>query len=174
MSPHTHEYVHGRTESESTRLHDQAQMLAELLHHDTRYAAGSTVPEAGCGVGAQTAILARNSPGAAITSVDNISGASIRQARERIAGVRFCQADVMNLPFADGCFDHAFVCFVLEHPTNPFRALCAMQRWLKPGGIITAIERGITDPRTSIRRALRRCRPSGARSTSRQRWAATA
>jgi trans-aconitate methyltransferase len=45
-------------------------MLAELLHHDTLYAAGSTVLEAGCGVGTQTVILARNNPRSRITSID--------------------------------------------------------------------------------------------------------
>jgi tRNA A58 N-methylase Trm61 len=44
--------------------------LVELLHSDTSYPAGSRVLEAGCGVGAQTVTLARNSPGALITSVD--------------------------------------------------------------------------------------------------------
>ena len=30
-------------------------------------------------------------------------------------GVQFEQADCARLPHADGCFDHVFVCFVLEH-----------------------------------------------------------
>ena len=58
----THDYVHGYSNREGARLLDQASTLAELLHGDTRYPAGSSVLEAGCGVGAQTVILARNSP----------------------------------------------------------------------------------------------------------------
>ena len=53
-------YVHGYSARESERLADQAQTLTELLHHDTHYPAGSRVLEAGCGIGAQTVILARN------------------------------------------------------------------------------------------------------------------
>ena len=47
-------YVHGYDEAEELRLNDQATTLEALLHHDTAYPPGSTVLEAGCGVGAQT------------------------------------------------------------------------------------------------------------------------
>ena len=69
-------YVHGYSAGEETRLHDQATTLTGLLHADTRYPAGSRVLEAGCGVGAQTVILAGHSPGASFTSID-ISAASL-------------------------------------------------------------------------------------------------
>ena len=52
-------YVHGYTVRENVRLVDQATTLADILHSDTIYPAGSNVLEAGCGVGAQTIILAR-------------------------------------------------------------------------------------------------------------------
>ena len=65
----TDAYVHGYDPRESERLHDQAGTLVELLQGDTAYPAGSTVLEAGCGVGAQTVTLAANSPAAAITSI---------------------------------------------------------------------------------------------------------
>ena len=75
-------YVHGYSERENERLSDQAQALTALLHDDTRYPAGSRVLEAGCGIGAQTVILAKNSPDAVITSVD-ISPESVRRAESR-------------------------------------------------------------------------------------------
>ncbi len=81
-----HEYVHGYRNFESERLGDQAQTLEELLHVDTAYPKGESVLEAGCGVGAQTIPLARNSPGAQITSVD-ISEASLQQARTAASGL---------------------------------------------------------------------------------------
>jgi hypothetical protein len=43
----TSDYVHGYSERERQRLHDQSQTLAELLHHDAIYPAGSQVLEAG-------------------------------------------------------------------------------------------------------------------------------
>ena len=54
-------YVHGYDPKENRRLQDQASTLVELLHSDTSYPEGSSVLEAGCGVGAQTVTLAKNS-----------------------------------------------------------------------------------------------------------------
>jgi len=59
---HEKSYVHGYDHREKIRLQDQASTLVELLHSDTSYPAGSLVLEAGCGVGAQTVTLAKNSP----------------------------------------------------------------------------------------------------------------
>ena len=137
-------YVHGYGEAESLRLNDQATTLETLLHHDTAFPAGSTVLEAGSGVGAQTVPLVRGSPGARITCVD-ISAASLAEAevRVRAAGLplpQFRQADLRALPFPDASFDHAFVCFVLEHLPAPEAALAELRRTLRPGGSLTVIE----------------------------------
>jgi SAM-dependent methyltransferase len=137
-------YVHGYSSDESIRLVDQATTLTELLHGDTRYPPGSRVLEAGCGVGAQTVILAGASPGAAFTSID-ISEESMAAARRRVqaAGynnVTFQRADIFDLLFPAAHFDHVFVCFVLEHLPDPAGALAALKRVLKPGGSITVIE----------------------------------
>lgn len=137
-------YVHGYTIKESVRLIDQATTLAEILHSDTVYPAGSNVLEVGCGVGAQTIILARNSPKANFTSVD-LAEESLRAARERVSkegftNVTFHHADIFHLPYQDGSFDHVFLCFVLEHLPNPLEALQYLRRVLKRGGTITVIE----------------------------------
>ena len=137
-------YVHGYSETESERLSDQARTLTGLLHHDTMYPPGSRVLEAGCGIGAQTVILAKNSPGAYITSVD-ISPESVKRAEERIrnegiTNVTFKTGDLFHLPFPTASFDHIFVCFVLEHLADPALALARLRPLLKAGGTITVIE----------------------------------
>ena len=137
-------YVHGYNQRENIRLQDQASTLVELLHADTHYPAGSRVLEAGCGVGAQTVTLAKNSPKAFITSID-ISEASIHQAAENVkaaglTNVTFEQADIFHLSYPPGSFDHIFVCFVLEHLHSPVEALQTLKKYLKPGGTITVIE----------------------------------
>jgi ubiquinone/menaquinone biosynthesis C-methylase UbiE len=144
MGSMTNQYVHGYDPRENIRLQDQASTLVELLHNDTAYPAGSRVLEAGCGVGAQTVTLAKNSPHALITSVD-ISATSLAEAEARVAAaglsnVEFRQADIFNLPFAPDAFDHIFVCFVLEHLARPVEALQTLQTHLRPGGTITVIE----------------------------------
>jgi SAM-dependent methyltransferase len=137
-------YIHGYSERENSRLKDQSRTLSELLHHDTVYPPGARVLEAGCGVGAQTVILARNSPQAQFTSVD-VSAASLEAARAAVAragisNVLFKEADVLHLPFAAAAFDHVFVCFLLEHLNRPLDALRCLGRTLKAGGTLTVIE----------------------------------
>jgi SAM-dependent methyltransferase len=137
-------YVHGYDVRESDRLYDQAGTLMKLLHADISYPAGSRVLEAGCGVGAQTVTLARNSPEARIVSID-VSAASVAQARAKveaagISNVELMQANVFDLHFDPGSFDHVFVCFLLEHLAQPVEALAALQEVLRPGGTITVIE----------------------------------
>ncbi len=138
------EYIHGYDHRENIRLQDQASTLVELLHSDTAYPSGSRVLEAGCGVGAQTVTLARSSPDAMITSID-VSGASLIEAERRVTAegltnVRFERGDIFDLPYGPDSFDHIFVCFVLEHLTNPAAALLALKNRLRPGGTITVIE----------------------------------
>jgi SAM-dependent methyltransferase len=144
MSTSPEKYVHGYSEREIERLIDQAATLSDLLHHDTRYPAGASVLEAGCGVGAQTVTLVRNSPEALFTCID-ISPESLDAAKRRVeatghGNATFRQADIFHLPFPDNHFDHVFLCFVLEHLGNPIDALLALKAKLKRGGSITVIE----------------------------------
>jgi ubiquinone/menaquinone biosynthesis C-methylase UbiE len=108
------------------------------------YSNGSKVLEAGCGVGAQTIILAKNSPRARFTSVD-LSPDSLEKAaglvkNYGISNVEFRMADIYDLPFEDNTFDHVFVCFVLEHLKDPIEALKNIKKVLKKDGTITVIE----------------------------------
>ena len=144
MSKSPQSYVHGRSDRESIRLHDQASGLGLLLHEGTRYPPGSTVLEAGCGVGAQTILLAGNSPQTQFVSIDN-SPESLAKAKERISeagytNVTFLPSDICSLQFPAETFDHVFVCFTLEHITDPLVALDNLRKVLRPGGTITVIE----------------------------------
>lgn len=137
-------YVHGYSPREQERLEDQARTLADLLHHDTAYPAGSRVLEAGCGVGAQALRLARSSPEARIVAMDQ-SPSSVREARRRLrsaggANVAFLAGNVFRMPWREATFDHVFVCFVLEHLRDPAAALQRLRVVLRPGGTLTVIE----------------------------------
>jgi ubiquinone/menaquinone biosynthesis C-methylase UbiE len=137
-------YVHGYDASESERLLAQASSVVDLLHGDTFYQPGSTVLEVGCGTGAQTVSLGRNSPHARFVSFDR-SEASLDRARARVqnaglTNVELRREDLFSLPFAPHSFDHVFVCFVLEHLPNPVEALVVLRHLIKPGGTITVFE----------------------------------
>jgi SAM-dependent methyltransferase len=131
-------YVHGYDDRESERLHDQAGALVELLHGDTSYPAGARVLEVGCGTGAQSVTLSARSPKARFTSID-VSEESLAVARaRRLENVEFRRADLFTM--AHETFDHVFVCFVLEHLSDPVAALARLKTMLRPGGTITVIE----------------------------------
>lgn len=137
-------YVHGYAPRENRRLQDQASTLEQLLHSDTAFPSGARVLEVGCGVGAQTVPLARNSPEALITSID-VNPESVAQAKRRVAvagltNVTLQTADLFNLPFAPGSFDHIFVCFVLEHLPHPTEVVRTLLAFLRPEGTLTVIE----------------------------------
>ena len=138
------DYVHGYSAREHARLTDQATTLTGLLHAGTSYPAGSRVLEAGCGTGAQSAILAARSPQAHFTGIDmskrSLAAAAQRARRSGCGNVTFRHADIFDLPFGPSSFDHVFVCFVLEHLADPAGALAALRTVLKPGGSITVIE----------------------------------
>ncbi len=138
------EYVHGYSNEESQRLSDQANTLNNLLHHDSVFHPPGLVLEAGCGIGAQTVIIAPKNPLCQFTSID-IDVSSLKKAEKRITekqicNVKFQAADVFDLPFASESFNHIFICFILEHLQDPTSALASLNRVLKKGGTITVIE----------------------------------
>lgn len=137
-------YIHGYSVRESSRLNDQADTLDTLLHHDTLFGKNEVILEAGCGVGAQTKIIAPKNPHSRFVSVDispdSIISASKTAEDNNILNVQFKVADIFKLPFDDETFDHVFVCFVLEHLSNPLLALQELKRVLKAKGTITVIE----------------------------------
>jgi ubiquinone/menaquinone biosynthesis C-methylase UbiE len=144
MRLHDAPYVHGYHLHESARLEDQASVLEPLLHGDTRFEPGSRVLEVGCGTGAQTVSLACNSPGAQILAID-ISAASIAEARKRVrqAGIQnitFLVADLLDPRLEQASFDDIFVCFVLEHLSEPRAVLRRLMSLLRPGGSIRVVE----------------------------------
>jgi len=137
-------YVHGYGDREVQRLNEQSLILEELLHSGTSYLPGDRVLEVGCGVGAQTAILARRNPGINLTSID-ISESYVEQARRTINEqgykmVTIKQDDIYNHHLEAGSFDHIFVCFLLEHLGDPPLALEIMKNLLRKGGTLTIIE----------------------------------
>ena len=138
------QYVHGYSTKEADRLNDQANTLDNLLHHDTIFPEGSIILEAGCGVGAQTKIIAKKNQNSKFISIDQ-SEESVQQAERviksmNICNVEFQKADIYNLPYDNEYFDCVFICFVLEHLSDPVKALSELKRVLKKSGLVMIIE----------------------------------
>lgn len=138
------QYIHGYTSQEAQRLYRQAELLAPILHADSNFAPGSKILEAGCGVGAQTKIIATKNPESELTAIDiSSSSLALAKAATKSAGlynVTFLQADLHQLPFADNTFDVVIICFVIEHLAEPRLVLEELKRVLRIGGQLVAME----------------------------------
>lgn len=137
-------YIHGYSEKELKRLQDQANTLDELLHYDSIFPENSKILEAGCGVGSQIKIIAPKNPSCHFTSID-ISETSLEKAKIMIQALNIKNVilqigDIFDLHFEAESFDQIFVCFVLEHLSNPVQALLNLKKVLRKGGTITVIE----------------------------------
>ena len=63
-------YIHGYSQTEAQRLLDQATTVADFIHFDSIWEEGSRILEVGCGVGAQTEIIAKKNPTSTFVSID--------------------------------------------------------------------------------------------------------
>lgn len=137
------------------RNYDVANTIMSLgMHHYwRRFAVARTGLKPGgialdlcCGTGMITADLAEHiGPTGRITGMD-LSGEMLGVARERLnqrglAGrVELIQGDVAELPFPEEHFECVTIGYGLRNVHDPERVLQEIQRVLKPGGLVVAIE----------------------------------
>jgi SAM-dependent methyltransferase len=97
---------------------------------------GQRILDAGCGTGEVAASLRLR--GAQTVCVD-LTRAAVARNRTLHPGVTACQADVLNLPFSDGAFDHCVSIGVLHHTPDCRRGLAELARVTRPGGRIVVL-----------------------------------
>jgi SAM-dependent methyltransferase len=135
-------YLHGFKPEEQQRLIDQAGFLAPLIYPTVDFSGCNKLLEIGSGVGAQTSVLLGLYPELKISSVD-FSEAQLAKAQENLIDhsgrVTFIHQNAENLDL-DEKFDSAFICWALEHMTNPLQVLRQVKKHLVPNAKIHITE----------------------------------
>jgi SAM-dependent methyltransferase len=132
-------YTHGHHESvlRSHRWRTAENSAGYLL---PRLTSGATVLDVGCGPGTITADLATlTAPGrvtALETSEEALGLARAEIERRGIETVDFAVGDVHALDFPGDTFDVVHAHQVLQHVSDPVRALREMRRVTRPGGVV--------------------------------------
>jgi SAM-dependent methyltransferase len=135
-------YLHGFIPEEQQRLLDQADFLASKIYPRIDFTGCTNLLEIGSGVGAQTGILLALWPDLRITCVD-YSEVQIAQARLNLAfagdRVTFACQDACELALEEQ-YDAVFICWALEHVSDPVKVLKSVRKYLLPGAKLWATE----------------------------------
>lgn len=138
-NPPRDRYTHGHHES-VVQSHARRRAEVEAWFLLPNLKPGMRLLDAGCGPGTVTAGLARAVSPGDVVGVDSAPGvlehARAHAADGHVDNVTFVSGDVYALDFADAEFDVVYANQLLQHLTDPVRAISEMRRVLKPGGLI--------------------------------------
>jgi ubiquinone/menaquinone biosynthesis C-methylase UbiE len=104
---------------------------------------GSVTADLGCGLGFDVRRLSKLvGPEGRAIGVDSSTSmlASARSASEGFPGVEFIQADIQNLPFANGFLNSCKIDRTLQHVERPVAVLNEMFRTVCSGGTVVCAE----------------------------------
>jgi len=140
-------YIHGYNEEEFQRLLHQAEFLAPYIFENLDFSATKRILEPGCGVGAQTRILAEISPNAEVIAFDSAES-PILKAKEWLLNqpefsrrIQFLQTNPIKLQENySNYFDTCYICWMLEHIAEPVTFLSEIKPLLQNNGRILITE----------------------------------
>ena len=135
-------YGYDSAEVQDGYIDRDANVVADFL--TPRLSPGLSVLDCGCGPGPITLGLARAvAPGGSAVGIDiepgMIERANALAADSGLDNVSFQVADIYDLPFEDGAFDVVLSSAVIEHLSEPVRALRELRRVTRTGGIAAVI-----------------------------------
>ena len=138
-------YIHGYLETEQERLRNQALVIEKPIYDFIDFSSNKKLLEIGSGVGAQTEILLRKFPNLQITGVE-YEIRQIAKAKENMQSlsykapqIEFVNQDARELSLSKK-YDAAFICWVLEHISDPIRVLQSMKAFLEPKAKVVITE----------------------------------
>jgi len=138
-------YIHGYQEVEQNRLREQAAVIENPIFDSIDFSKATHILEIGSGVGAQTEILLKRFPHVYVTCVE-YEQKQIDKAKENLSSlghatdkVSFVHQDATQLQL-DTTFDAAFICWVLEHVSDPKAILEGMKPNLQQGAKVVITE----------------------------------
>lgn len=143
----TVDYLHGFDSKEQARLLRQAQFTEHDIYHRIDFSDCKRIIEIGSGVGAQTEIILRRFPRIEkVTGIDKNKN-QLETSREFLKNIPHAQGryeikemDATSIEFDSHSFDAAFICWVLEHISNPTQVLSEARRMVVPGGQVIITE----------------------------------
>jgi len=131
-------------ERRAADLQQQAMLRNYLAELDLP--AGAAVLDVGCGTGAVSRVIARQSGIGPVIGVDP-SPVFLSRARELAADIpnlSFAEADCRSLPYGDGTFDVLLFHTTLSHVPRPEQALAEACRVLRPDGTVVVFDGNYT------------------------------
>lgn len=132
-------YTHGHHES-VVQSHARRRAEVEAWFLLPHLKPGMRLLDAGCGPGTVTAGLARAVSPGEVVGIDSAPGvlehARAHAAEEGVDNVTFVAGDVYGLDFPDAEFGVVYANQLLQHLTDPVRALRELGRVLKTGGLL--------------------------------------
>ncbi|WP_268033122.1 class I SAM-dependent methyltransferase [Algoriphagus sp. PAP.12] len=136
-------YIHGYIPEEQERLLDQAGVLAPLIYPWIDFSECNHVLEIGSGVGAQSHILLSLYPDIELSCVE-IEKKQVKKAKHNLTQfidrkIHFLNQDASKLELKKEV-DGVFVCWVLEHLSDPLAVLSKAFENLSREGVIFLTE----------------------------------
>jgi ubiquinone/menaquinone biosynthesis C-methylase UbiE len=138
-------YIHGYHEVEQNRLRDQAAVIEKPIFEGIDFTKVKHVLEIGSGVGAQTEIILKRFPHVRVTCVEyeqkqlDKAKENLKNLKLREAQVTFIHQDATQLQL-NTTHDAAFICWVLEHVSDPKAILDGMKTCLEAGAKVVITE----------------------------------
>jgi ubiquinone/menaquinone biosynthesis C-methylase UbiE len=132
-------YTHGYSQ-EGRRLMGSRTAAYDADFFVPHLRPGMRVLDCGSGPGSITVDFATIVAPGDVVGVDiaevQLDAARKLAAARGVGNVRFEVGNIYELPFPDRSFDAAFANHVIEHLSDPVRALKEVRRVLKPGGVV--------------------------------------